>query len=555
MYGQGLGDCFLLTLPRTAATPAAPTPDIGRPVFVLIDCGVIMGTPGGGDRMRRVVEDIRQTTLDHGIVDAAGAAKGHLDLLVITHRHWDHLSGFVYAADAWRGIQIDALWTSWAEDPAPGGLAEILGRLATTQRQALVAAADRATRLGLADHLETTFGLLSFLSEEPGPQGFAAARSVEDAFDLARTLAGGTPTLCEPGDVRRLPGTAADAYVLGPPKDLQRLRQMDPSAREQETFGHAGDRGGEAFGRDPIVSLRRMLDEPSAFNALAMPLLGAAPAAGTDEDDAAALRQRDLFERSFPFEAAVRVPLATAEAAALNESAEYPALASYYDEVNHWRRIDGDWLAATEAFALAVDNLINNTSLVLAIELPPARPGAERKVLLFVADAQVGNWLSWDEIPRWRPREGAQPSQRAPDLDDLLGRAVFYKVGHHGSHNATLKAKGVERMRERGTRVAFVPVSPGVADKIKGWSEMPLEPLLEALHERGYGVVLPGAAPWRAQEGTETERARDRLGLTLSDERLPAMVKRPDRDDGDGDGNGEQIEDDLPLWVQVTIGY
>ncbi|HKG27736.1 MAG TPA: hypothetical protein VKB01_01275, partial [Thermomicrobiales bacterium] len=31
MYGQGLGDCFLLTFPRTRSTSAVPA-DAGRPV-------------------------------------------------------------------------------------------------------------------------------------------------------------------------------------------------------------------------------------------------------------------------------------------------------------------------------------------------------------------------------------------------------------------------------------------------------------------------------------------------------------------------------------------
>ena len=39
---------------------------------------------------------------------------------------------------------------------------------------------------------------------------------------------------------------------------------------------------------------------------------------------------------------------------------------------------------------------------------------------------------------------------------DLLKRAIFYKVGHHGSHNATLSEKGLEQMER--LRVAMIPV-------------------------------------------------------------------------------------------------
>src|SRR5688500_7339866 len=99
MYGQGVGDCFLLTFPRAGAGAGE------RPVHVLIDCGVVGGTPGGPERMRRVVRDVRETT------------GGRLDLLVITHEHWDHLSGFVQAEEEWRRIEVGALWTAWTERP------------------------------------------------------------------------------------------------------------------------------------------------------------------------------------------------------------------------------------------------------------------------------------------------------------------------------------------------------------------------------------------------------------------------------------------------------
>jgi hypothetical protein len=70
---------------------------------------------------------------------------------------------------------------------------------------------------------------------------------------------------------------------------------------------------------------------------------------------------------------------------------------------------------------------------VLAFEL-----GKGGKVLLFAADAQRGNWISW--------KDGDQTITAT----DLLDRTVVYKVGHHGSHNATLNGK-------------VTPTSPGWA--------------------------------------------------------------------------------------------
>ena len=48
MYRHGLGDCFLLFFPKTG----------GGEFKVLIDCGVILGTPNPGPLMQKVSEDI-----------------------------------------------------------------------------------------------------------------------------------------------------------------------------------------------------------------------------------------------------------------------------------------------------------------------------------------------------------------------------------------------------------------------------------------------------------------------------------------------------------------
>src|SRR5262245_36693740 len=78
MYRTGLGDCFLLAFPRKSAGKAPRD----KVFYLLIDCGVYFGTqePDNATRIGRIVGDIR---------DATG---GRLDLLVITHEHWDHVS-------------------------------------------------------------------------------------------------------------------------------------------------------------------------------------------------------------------------------------------------------------------------------------------------------------------------------------------------------------------------------------------------------------------------------------------------------------------------------
>jgi hypothetical protein len=73
MYRVGFGDFFLITVPSSSGDQ-----------YILIDCGVFKGTSGTGDigSIVDAVEDMYKTT------------KGHLALVIMTHRHADHIAGF-----------------------------------------------------------------------------------------------------------------------------------------------------------------------------------------------------------------------------------------------------------------------------------------------------------------------------------------------------------------------------------------------------------------------------------------------------------------------------
>ena len=107
-YRHGLGDCFLLAFANQ------------RPQqhYVLIDCGVLLGTDGADATMKDVANDI------------VAATNGRLDALVLTHQHWDHISGFGQAAEEFKQIEVKQLWVSWAEredDPVAQELLERYG--------------------------------------------------------------------------------------------------------------------------------------------------------------------------------------------------------------------------------------------------------------------------------------------------------------------------------------------------------------------------------------------------------------------------------------------
>jgi beta-lactamase superfamily II metal-dependent hydrolase len=147
--------------------------------------------------------------------------------------------------------------------------------------------------------------------------------------------------------------------------------------------------------------------------------------------------------------------------------------------------------------ALKLDAHTNNTSLVLAIEL-----GEGGKVLLFPGDAQIGNWLSWQDLA-WGAGEARFTA------NDLLARTVLYKVGHHGSHNATLRENGLERMTSPQL-AAVIPVDTETARKQR-W-HMPYEPLHERLLALTEGrVILSDAGLPPVAAGDRLSRFRSQV--------------------------------------------
>jgi hypothetical protein len=456
MYRQGLGDCFLLAF----AT------GVGRPFYMLIDCGVLMGTEDATDKMRQVAESLRAST------------GGRIDVLVATHQHWDHLSGFDQAREVFDQIEIGEVWVAWTEDPNN----DLANRLRARRRAHLRALSGTAQSLraagneGKAGALEAVLGFFGELGVDGRPSRIEAALD----YVLGR---GKPPRYRAPGEVVGLPGGAARVYVLGPPQDQALLLRSDPSSRASEVY-----------------EKRLGLSQETAFFAA---VLAETPPQSPEE--------RDLRNLSFPFEEVYRIDPA--------QAAEDPFYQEHYygktgeGEETAWRQIEDDWLGAGETLALQLDSDTNNTSLALAIELSPGG-----KVLLFPGDAQVGNWLSWQGL-RWSRED--DPAG-AVDAADLLRRTALYKVGHHASHNATLREKGLELM-EHPDLVAMVPVDEAMAHRPKGGNpdgwDMPFPPLLARLKEKARGRVLRADAGAPAPEDLDpADReafAKDRVETPL----------------------------------------
>jgi hypothetical protein len=405
MYRQGLGDCFLISLPRA---------DSG-PYFVLIDCGVILGTKDPGSIMTEVVDDIVATT------------DGHVDLLVATHEHWDHLSGFVQAQASFGKLSVGEVWLGWTEDRK-----DALANTLRAERAAMCAALSMVeTKMrfgGAGDAADDVRGMLDFFG--------AAGSTTGDALKFVHKMSPNV-RFCRPSDAPlKLPGTTVRSYVLGPPHDEKKIKKFNPSKSRPETYG---------------------IDSMNFF----MSLVASTLSAGGDDGQ--------------PFDPLFRIPMETAVASAFFQEHYSGEDADSTEKDQSWRTIDTSWLDSSSTFALQLDSATNNTSLVLAFELE------DGDVLLFAADAQVGNWLSWQDLA-WDLPDGGKVSG-----PDLLRRTVVYKVGHHGSHNATLQEKGLEMMSSLKT--ALIPVDHKMA-VTKHWGNMPLTKLLKALNEKTKNRVI-----------------------------------------------------------------
>lgn len=494
MYRLGHGDCFLLCFRRSQCDD--------RPFFMLIDCG-----KKGGSHIHDDIDT------EEVIEDIAKATGGIIDLAVVTHEHEDHVSGFPYGDDdndhpVNRLLTIKQLWLAWTENPQD----EEANRLRDDYEDTLIVlamAAAEMDRMGLAglaqDRVRELFELESggmapdaFLTNTARRLGISPAALAPNAAQGAHALAFANVMAADKpsgfkykmrlaglrhhvgedrieyldpnaGTGKPLPGVeGVKVYPLGPPRDETLLKSLNPYADEE--FKLASRRMGAAFGgaasapggASPFAP-RHILPQD--------PVLNRDPAPDTDDDEPHAWLVEHYMGTVLP---------------------ENPMLAR--------RRITGEWLAEAEALALRVNDEVNNTSLVLLFELP-----GTGKTLLFTGDAQRGSWISWADL-----------SFDGKTARDLLGRCVFYKVGHHGSHNATLKGDedsdhpNLDWLATGDLTEEFTAMVP--SNKLWAWGKSrpwkhPLPSIEAALVDKARGrvmitsdldLVLP--PPWDAAE-------------------------------------------------------
>jgi hypothetical protein len=391
MYRIGHGDCFLIAF-------SGERPE--RPAYVLIDCGY---KPGSPDKLSS------QTTAKEVGADIIAVTGGFVDLAIVTHEHQDHVNGLKPAN--FPGLKVGQVWFAWTENPKD----DVANTLRKKFKDRLLGLIDaRANLLGVGQN-EVADGIGNFLELElgEGADGFngrqhlsaagkdPATSANKIAMKFLRGCSQGEPDYLYPhGKSRRVPGAAAaQVFVLGPPRDVDKIDDLDPIG--EETFDD--DDGAHRMALDGQAALSRAKISPfPRRHVLPLEQAFAHPDFG------------EFFGTHYGADNTVVDDPVDGE--------EIPTNAT-------WRRLGKDEATDAGALALAMNNATNNASLVLAFEL--SKGG---KVLLFAGDAQAGNWRSWSE-------EAFNDDGKEVTAKDLLGRAVLYKVGHHGSHNATLNGR------------------------------------------------------------------------------------------------------------------
>lgn len=392
-YQVGFGDCFLLRFSYPASAQK----------HVLIDFGTT-GLPEAmaKDHLLRVAQDI------------AKQCNGKLDVVVATHRHADHISGFATKADGKgsgdiiKSLEPEVVIQPWTEE-----LSLATDALGPKRARGF---AHRAAARNLAQMQAAAAQVVAMLDSHGAkfPKALAARMRFIGEDNISNVSA--VKNLASMGKKRVytfhegpsgldaiLPGVKT--HVLGPPTLKQSEVIRKQRSKDSDEFWH--------------LHFKRLADSDS---------------------------QAGFGEAVFPNHVAAR-------------GSKLPAHA-------RWLAYRMKQAAQEELMGIVtqLDKQMNNTSLILLFE-------AGGKKLLFPGDAQIENWSVALGKDKYK---------------SLLADVDLYKVGHHGSLNATPKSmwagfakKGPQG--KPGRLRTVLSTMPGKHGDEHSHTEVPRESLLTAL--------------------------------------------------------------------------
>lgn len=442
MYRVGFGDFFLMTLPT----------DEG-PQHIVIDCGVTKGKAKKGEHQKGDIGTIKAA-----VAHMAEETGKKLALIIVTHRHEDHIIGFSRAAEIFNDFKVGALWMSiWETEYDPNEKKEKKKSLASEFQDQLTALA-----LGMQSHLAMagtddpdTDEILAMLRNATGVDhadfaatgGAAAATkpgtgggSNAASLTFLKTGLGLEPEYYVKGDKPKMPKVLKDAgltaEILGPPAldAVDFMKLMDLTKKTGQYLGEAESGKDQTF--DPFGTSWHAQDR---------------------EYPDSAFREFSRESKKSP-SAAMEAKIQAAQPNLLFTAAK------------------------------TLDDFLNNQSLVVLFTFAG-------KKLLFAGDAQGGNWEYW--MYGGTPEKAPSIDKIVKDSASILGHLDFYKVGHHGSTNAT-PVSAVETMG--GDFASMCSTQEGAFGSVDNQSEVPRGPLLDALGKKSkivrsdqYAITLPGS--------------------------------------------------------------
>ena len=397
-YNVGFGDCLLLTVMYSA-----PLADGRSERHMLLDMGTKAAMDGGPS-----LSDIAPLIEQH--------CAGRLDVVVATHRHQDHISGFGIkkVSHILDRLQPGVVVRPWTDVPQADSGDPALGLDARSQR--FVAALDGLQKM--ADNLQmfefddtetaNRAAELASLGFKNGP-----AIAVLEAWGHA-----GRAEFVKTGDLvkidKEMPGVKV--RVLGPPTlaDVPNLTSYAKSSDEYWLQLAIDD------AIAPTMTAVKPDAEQHALDVLADP----------GGKGAAAWLVRSLNNETIPH-----------------------------------------GLEIVEGF----DDVLNNTSVILLVTIG-------KRTLLLAGDAQAENWSLTLETAL-----GENGRKENVTLRRQLSNIDVYKVGHHGSRNATpVSLYELWKPRAGSTHplVSILTTKKGVFDKSKE-GEVPKPNLVKELGALG----------------------------------------------------------------------
>jgi beta-lactamase superfamily II metal-dependent hydrolase len=459
MYRVGFGDFFLVTVPTSKGDQ-----------YILIDCGVFKGTSGTGDigSIVEAVEDMYQTT------------NGKLALVIMTHRHADHIAGFS-KAKRFQDFTAKMVWMPYWEQfnddakKTSAKMAQLTGdeEDPNEAHNLLLDIHDLATNLALqfrgrddADAKEA----LAQLGNATGIEDFNAAAAGRKkggsnavALDLLKNHLGNNGKNVRyyaAGDKAELPDEldGLKATILGPPPKKAKafLNLMDLKKGVGQYLDSLEDGEGGPKAIQPF---------PKEWNA-------------NEKKD---YPKEDL--RKFPID--------------------------YKQAIENVNGSQPDMLAAA---AGKIENFLNNQSLVVLFEF-------EGKKLLFAGDAQGGNWEYWLFKTEGPVKDPTKAGDVIEASKELLQTIDFYKVGHHGSTNATpIQAVEAAIARPKSSKgfVSMCSTEDDVYGNKDKETEVPRVPLMKVLKD-GSCLLRSDAIPisFTDADSQKTVTIKARKGVTL----------------------------------------